>query len=51
MDEKILKKAFVKVKSDIENLNNRLENIENTLNLLISIKNNQIIFIILKIKK
>ena len=41
MDEKILKKAFVKVRSDIENLNNRLENIENTLNLLISIKNNQ----------
>ncbi len=41
MDENILKKAFVKVKSDIKNLNNRLDNIENALNLLISTKNEQ----------
>lgn len=41
MDKKILKKAFVNVKSDIDKLNNRLDNMENMLNTLISTENVQ----------
>jgi hypothetical protein len=41
MDELILKKAFTKVKEDISSLNNKLNKIENAINLLISQNNVQ----------